>query len=224
MSSFVLKIIAIISMFIDHLSYALYGRFTWLNYIGRLAFPIFAFQLTEGYSHTQNLKKYFLRLGIFAAFSQIPYSLFLHTFTNNFILNIFFTLFAGLLAITVFDKSKNKFSGLFCAVVIAIISEFLHFDYGYFGVLLIFVFHLFKNNHIHMIVAFIFAVCLKYTISLIQNNFYYPSYIIALCTMLSIIPILLYNKKQGKHMKYFFYIFYPVHLIILYLINIILSF
>ena len=218
MSSFVLKIIAIISMFIDHLSYALYGRFTWLNYIGRLAFPIFAFQLTEGYSHTQNLKKYFLRLGIFAAFSQIPYSLFLHTFTDNFTLNIFFTLFAGLLSITLYDNLKNKYLGFFCAILIAIISELLNFDYGSFGILVIFIFYIFKNNQINMSIAFICAVCLKYTISLVQNNFYYAYYILALFTMLSIIPILLYNKKQGKNMKYLFYIFYPVHLIILYLI------
>ena len=73
MSSFVLKIIAIISMFLDHLSYSIYGHFSWLNYLGRLAFPIFAFQITEGYSHTKDLKKYFLRLGIFALISQIPY-------------------------------------------------------------------------------------------------------------------------------------------------------
>ena len=218
MSSFVLKIIAIISMFIDHLSYALYGRFTWLNYIGRLAFPIFAFQLTEGYSHTQNLKKYFLRLGIFAAFSQIPYSLFLHTFTNNFILNIFFTLFAGLLAILTFNKCKNKYLGFLCVLLIAAISEYLHFDYGWFGILVIFIFYIFKNNQIHMSIAFLLVVCLKYTIYLVKNNFYYAYYILALFTMLSIIPIILYNKKQGKSSKYFFYIFYPVHLIILCLI------
>ena len=99
MTSFVLKIIAIISMFLDHLSYSIYGQFSWLNYLGRLSFPIFAFQITEGYHHTKNLKKYFLRLGIFAVISQIPFYLFTNTFTTEFTLNIFFTLFAGLLAI-----------------------------------------------------------------------------------------------------------------------------
>ena len=62
MSSFVLKIIAIISMVFDHTGYILYGSFSWMNYIGRLAFPIFAFQLTEGYKHTKNLKNYLRRL------------------------------------------------------------------------------------------------------------------------------------------------------------------
>ena len=65
--------IAIVSMVFDHTGYILFKNFSWMNYIGRLAFPIFAFQLTEGYSYTKNLKKYFLRLFIFAIISQIPY-------------------------------------------------------------------------------------------------------------------------------------------------------
>lgn len=219
-TSFVLKIMAVVSMFLDHLSYAIYGQFSWLNYIGRLAFPIFAFQLTEGYLHTKNLKKYFLRLGIFAIISQIPYYFFINTFTNIFTLNIFFTLFAGLLAITIFDKFKNKYLGFLFVALIALISEILHFDYGYFGILIIFIFYIFKQNKLQLFIAFLFAVCLKYTIALVQNNFYYAYYILALSTAFSIVPILLYNKKQGKNLKYFFYIFYPAHLIILYLCSI----
>ena len=57
MSSFVLKIIAIITMFIDHLSFAYNGSFSYLNFLGRLSFPIFAFQISEGYLHTKNIKK-----------------------------------------------------------------------------------------------------------------------------------------------------------------------
>lgn len=218
MTSFVLKIIALISMLLDHLSYAIYGRISFLNYIGRLAFPIFAFQITEGYFHTKNLKKYFLRIGIFALISQIPYMLFLRTFTNTFTLNIFFTLFIGLVAITIFDKSQNKYLGFLYVILICIISELFKFDYGYFGILVIFIFHMFKNNKLHMGIAFLLAVCLKYTVALIQSNFYSTYYILAIFTALSIIPIVFYNKKQGKNIKYFFYIFYPVHLIILYLI------
>lgn len=218
MTSFVLKIIALFSMFLDHLSYNIYGHMSWLNYIGRLAFPIFAFQITEGYLHTQNLKKYFLRLGIFALISQIPYTLFLRTFTDTFNLNIFFTLFLGLLTITIFDKIKNKYLGLLCVVLLSIIAEFFKFDYGYFGILIIFIFHALKNNKLHMVVAFLSTVLLKYFTLLIQSNFYYVYYILALFTALSIVPILLYNKKQGKNIKYLFYIFYPVHLILLYLL------
>ena len=90
MTSFALKIIAMITMLIDHSGDAYFKRTTAMNFIGRIAFPIFAFQITEGYTHTKNLKKYFLRLFIFALLSQIPFWLFESTFTSNFTLNIFF--------------------------------------------------------------------------------------------------------------------------------------
>ena len=78
MTSFVLKIIAIITMFIDHLGYAVFNRFSPLNFIGRISFPIFAFQISEGYIHTKNVKKYLARLFIFSLISQIPFYLFIN--------------------------------------------------------------------------------------------------------------------------------------------------
>ena len=105
MTSFVLKIIALISMVCDHTGYIIFGGFAFMNYIGRLAFPIFAFLITEGYIHTSNFKKYFSRLLIFAVISQLPYIL---LFNNGFTLNILFTLTLGLLTITVYEKINNK--------------------------------------------------------------------------------------------------------------------
>ena len=156
MTSFVLKIIALITMFIDHLGYAIYGRFSYLNYIGRIAFPIFAFQISEGFVHTKNIKKYFIRLLVFAIISQLPFMLFLSTFSKNiYELNIFFTLSFGLLAIfifdkiintnlTIFNKSIDKFIKLFLGLLITffigVIAELLNFDYGLFGIAIIFMF------------------------------------------------------------------------------------
>ena len=71
MTSFVLKCIAMVAMLIDHTSTAYFGYTTLFNVIGRIAFPIFAFQISEGYIHTKNLKKYFLRLFLFAVISQL---------------------------------------------------------------------------------------------------------------------------------------------------------
>ena len=88
MTSFTLKIIALITMFIDHSGYVFAGNFSFCNFIGRIAFPIFAFQISEGYKHTKNLKKYFLRLGIFALISQIPFSLFTFKYHGGNILNL----------------------------------------------------------------------------------------------------------------------------------------
>ena len=111
MTSFALKIIAIVSMFCDHFGDAFVGHFSFLNLIGRIAFPIFAFQISEGYTHTKDLKKYFLRLGIFAAISQIPFSLFSYKYlgASPLSLNVFFTLFIGLLAIHLWNKGDGAF-------------------------------------------------------------------------------------------------------------------
>ena len=82
MTSFSLKIIALITMFLDHISYPIFGGFSYLNLIGRIAFPIFAFQISEGFIHTKNVKKYMLRLLLFAFISQIPFQLFHFKFVN----------------------------------------------------------------------------------------------------------------------------------------------
>lgn len=116
MSNFVLKIIAIISMFCDHLGYAIYGKFSYFNYIGRIAFPIFAFGISEGYKHTKSRKNYLMRLFILALVSQTPFMLFSSIFRTNFLLNIFFTLFLGLIAIIGYEHCTNKAIGLLLVV------------------------------------------------------------------------------------------------------------
>ena len=80
MTSFALKIIALLSMFCDHFGDAFIGHYSFLNLIGRFAFPIFAFQISEGFIYTKNLKKYFLRLGIFAIIAQVPFHYFFISF------------------------------------------------------------------------------------------------------------------------------------------------
>jgi len=217
MSSFVLKIIAVITMLIDHSGYVIFNDFSFMNYIGRLSFPIFAFLITEGYEHTSNLKKYLLRLLLFAIISQIPFML---LFTGDFTLNILFTLALGLLAITVYNKFKNKLIGFLFIIFSAVLAQLLHFDYGWFGIAIIFIFYIFKNNKINMNFFFYITVFLNY--------FYYFAYtarieylLIFISCALSLIPINLYNGKKGKNIKYFLYAFYPLHLIALYLIKLI---
>ena len=111
MTSFLLKIIGIITMLFDHVGDSIVGKFSFFNLIGRISFPIFAFQTVEGYIHTKNLKKHILKMFIFACISQIPFSLFLSTFTQSNYLNIFFSLTLGLIALVLYDKCKNKFLG-----------------------------------------------------------------------------------------------------------------
>lgn len=238
MTSFALKIIAIVSMFCDHFGDAFVGHFSFLNLIGRIAFPIFAFQISEGFIHTKNLKKYFLRLGIFALIAQIPFSLFSYKFLNvtSLSLNVFFTLFMGLLSIYLYEyiiklfKNTNKIKvnenkipfdkiiGIIIVLLIGYIAELLHTDYGFWGVLVIFVFYFFKNDKLGMIISFVTLCILKYGIQIIQYGYNIGYVLLGLFTALSIVFISLYNGKQGRKIKYALYIFYPVHLLLLYFI------
>lgn len=218
MSSFVLKIIAVTSMLIDHSGYLIFNGFSFMNYIGRLAFPIFAFLITEGYTHTSNLKKYFLRLLIFAIISQIPYMLFMNIITNDFSLNILFTLALGLLAITVYDKLENKLFGILFVTLCAVLAYFLPFDYGWFGIAIIFIFYIFKNEKIYMNILFGVTTFVNYLFLFVKTSKIEYLLIFLFCT-LSLIPINFYNGKKGKNIKYLLYVFYPLHFIALYLIN-----
>ena len=255
MTSFALKIIALISMFCDHFGDAFLMRFSFLNLIGRIAFPIFAFQISEGFIHTKNIKKYFLRLGIFALVSQIPFSLFSTKFLNAspFSLNVFFTLFIGLLGIYLFNyitkmyKSKitdvnidqsstnltninevssdtkkikveqllSNFIGFVVVILLAYIAEILNTDYGFWGVIVVFMFYILKGKKLATALTF-FALCiLHYLPELILSNFHIAYISLALCTFLPIVFINEYNGKQGIKIKYLLYIFYPLHLLFL---------
>ena len=222
MSSFVLKMIAIITMFFDHIGYAIFGKFSFFNYIGRIAFPIFAFQISEGYKHTKNLKKYFLRLFIFAIISQIPFMLFYNLVSNEFELNIFFTLLLGLACIYIYDKSKYKFIAIILSIAIGLIAEFSHCDYGFYGVAIILLFYVFKNNISLASISFIIATAIKYIVLILQYGLYDIYSYLFIFTIIPIVFINLYNGKKGKDTKYLLYLFYPIHLLLIYGISLII--
>ena len=232
MNAFVLKIIACFTMFIDHVGYIVFdGHSSWFNYVGRLAFPIFAFQISEGYIHTHDVKKYLLRLILFAFISQIPFLLFHSIINNELGLNVIFTLFLGLVAIIIYDK-YNKFVGVFSAIIFGIIAHFLNSDYSFYGVGITFLFYVFNKNKCLLAISFIIATLMQYSyLILVYYNYgfeflknvfiiYLPYFI---CTIFSIIIILCYNNKKGPSTKYFFYLFYPLHMILIYILSFVLQ-
>lgn len=220
LTSFLLKIIGIISMTFDHIGIAILGKFSFLNLIGRLAFPLFAFQATEGYIHTKDFRKHILKLFVFACVSQIPFMLFSSIFSNNyFSLNVLFTFILGLCAIYLYDKS-NKFCGLLFVVLFGIFAELINVDYGMYGIFLMFVFYIFKSRKLLMALSSIFLMVVFYVSYMFvfpYAKFLYILYLVFSC--LSIVLVCFYNKKEGPRAKYLFYIFYPLHLIIIYLIS-----
>ncbi|MBO0438856.1 TraX family protein [Candidatus Enterococcus ikei] len=174
--------------------------------IGRLAFPIFCFLLVEGLIHTSNTKKYLGRLFLFALISEVPYDLaFSHQFIDLESQNVFFTLVIGLLVIIGLKNLtgysiKNGFLFLGIVGVGIFFAEWMNTDYGgWIGVLLIVILYLFRD--------FPLLKCFLGALIISQNSLF---------GLLAFIPIYFYNGQRGKQWKYFFYWFYPVHLLILF--------
>lgn len=176
----VLKLIAIISMIIDHVGAAFFPGMTIFRTIGRIAFPIFAYQLAKGYKHTSNLNKYAGRLFIFALISHVPYIYFLGDglTPNPLALNVMFLLLAGIGALMLFDGARDSFfrykkSGETGTLIIGLIFSLLliiyvlipeilvitipgfMFSYGTYGLLMMLSFYAYEEKAIPLLISFI---------------------------------------------------------------------
>ena len=234
LTSNILRVIAVIFMLSDHI-WATYMSFgNWMTYIGRLAFPIFAFQIAEGFVHTSNFKKYALRLLGFAIVTEIPFNLFYSSrFFNPFHQNVLFTLLLGLLAINVIDKAKKDKStknialSVLWLALICVASTLGFVDYGFLGMLTVVMFYILRDFPFAWLAQLVAMVLINivffegqvFPIEILGKTFEIPSQGFA---VFSLIPIWLYGGKKGKSskfMQYGFYAFYPVHMLILYLIR-----
>ena len=218
MSAFTLKLIALVTMIIDHVGAIFFPQFIWLRYIGRLSMPIYAFLLVQGYMHTRNFNRYALRMGIFALLSEVPYDLlFQGTWLEFQRQNILFTFLTALFVMKLLDasaKSRNIFMFI-GAVILTILPYFLHFSYGVYGVLTVLCFYLFQKYRGIDAVAFAALTYGQYTQECKTTELY---------AMASAFPVLLYKEKRGAlSLKYFFYISYPAHMLLLYAIHYVLA-
>lgn len=213
LSNFDLKILAIITMTIDHIGAIMYPNIDIFRIIGRISFPIFAFLLVEGFKHTSNKLKYFLRLILFAIITQSIYD---YAF-NNHELNILFTFSLSFLLLSSLEFIKkiiSKYSKgienyLYKTVFYSLIyilfvlfSIILNVDYQALGISLVFIFYLVPNLYLSFLL-YLLAVTFLATNTI---QFY---------SLLSFIFIYMYNGEKGKNIKYFFYLYYPLHLLIL---------
>ena len=207
-----LKIIAVISMLIDHFG-AIFLDPTTIPYevsrmIGRISFPIFCFLLVEGFLHTKNVKKYALRLALFAFYSEIPFDFaFRCTLFYKDAQNVLFTLLIGLMAVICLEYIEIHFffkpvRRVLCYIATMAawmdLAHFLKTDYSYFGVLVIGIFYLMRENRESAILTVCLLLCFQDPLELFAY----------FCVPL----IYCYNGERGMPTKYFFYIFYPVHL------------
>lgn len=211
LNSFQLKWIAIITMLIDHIGAVLLPEYVVLRCIGRLSFPIFCFLLTEGFFYTRNVERYIVRLAVFAIISEIPYDLaFLGKFVDFRRQNVFFTLCVGMIMMYAIKRTNNLTIKAVYLVLAMWGAQILGGDYGYKGILLIAIYCFFREQK--TIRIFLGAVW----------NFI-GSGVIQQFGVFAAVPLLLYSGEKGKSMKYVFYVFYPVHLLILYIISAILN-
>lgn len=227
-NGFILKMIAVITMLIDHIGAVLYPYEMGFRYIGRIAFPIFVFLLVEGFHYTRNVRRYELRLLLFVFLSEIPFDLaFFRTVPDLDHQNVFFTLFLGLLMLDLIQRSsKVRYRRILMAVIVIgfmIAAYFLKTDYDAGGILLIFIFWFFREKWY-----------IKFILLGVVSYFVFGR--IEMFSLFACIPIFLYNGKRGfgfmsglygsrakgaaaAFLKYAFYLFYPVHLLILHAID-----
>lgn len=236
-TSAALHIMAMLFMLCDHLWAMVVSGNDWLTCIGRLAFPIFAFMIVEGYFHTRSLKKYAGRMLLCAVLSEIPFNLAVGSSVVYPVhQNVLWTFLIGLLLIHLNEKAKKR-GKLWLRIITAAATAALGFilglvsfcDYNYAGVFTVLVFYFFRERKWYNLVAqilllwYINAEMLSgfaYELTLFGNQFYLVRQSLAL---LALIPIWLYRGKQGMHNKAFQFIcyaFYPVHLLVLALIRI----
>lgn len=205
-SGFTLKCMAMVSMLIDHVGYVLFPQYLWLRMIGRLAFPIYCFLLVEGAMHTSDIRKYEIRLLIFALISEVPYDLAFSGMIRWDEQNVFFTLLLGMIAIDLAQRSKKKLNTAIIFVLAVLAAEFLKTDYGGAGIVFILCYYILYQKTV-----------LKQGVFVLENFLLY-GFGVQMYASFAVLPMLLYHGKKGPSMKYLFYVFYPAHLLILYLI------
>ena len=199
-----------------------------LRGVGRVAFPLFCFMIVEGFWHTRDRRKYLVRLTVFGFLSEIPFDLaFEHSLFCVDSQNVFFTLAIGLAAIMVLEgiltrlpKVIWRYSLLIVVIVFfAALAWAIRTDYGACGVLLIIVFYLFREKPVYrnlLVIVLLYATGYRYDWENYQFTFQLQSALLEMVGVVSLILIKFYQGEKGRNLpKYFFYLFYPVHLLLI---------
>ncbi|OEH85593.1 hypothetical protein BHU72_01985 [Desulfuribacillus stibiiarsenatis] len=203
-----LKVIAFLTMLIDHIGIIFFPDVSEFRIIGRLAFPIFAYAVALGYRKTSNIKNYAIRLFVLAIVSQIPFHL---AFQSNY-LNIVFTLFLGLLTIWLIDSKFTwvwKASGL---VAIVSIAHLLQVEYKSYGIFMILMFYFLHNQYLALLAGQ--GILTYASLSILR---YHPMQMYA---VVAILFIYLCRNDRFQLPRIIQYSFYPVHLLLLHWISI----
>lgn len=220
-------------MLLDHVWASIGGCPIWMTAVGRIAFPIFAFQIAEGYAHTRNFKKYLLRMFLFALISEIPFNFMLSGWWfYPFHQNVMLTFCIALLMLRLMDwAAENPWVLRLTVTAAALVLGYLlgtvtFVDYGGWGVVTVLVFWLFRNVKFGWLIQIAALLLINWELlggMIVTPEFFGIEFRLPLqgFAMAAVVPLLLYNGKQGvnsKAFQYAGYAFYPLHMLILYLI------
>jgi len=231
-TSSALHILAMVFMLCDHLWARVVPGNDWLTWVGRLAFPIFAFMIAEGYAHTSNVKKYAKRLLILALLSEIPFNLmYSSSFIYPFHQNVIWTFLIALGLIHLIETLHRK-GKIWLTIPVAAAAALFATALGYIamtdyygaGVLTVLAFYFFRQKKWWCLIGQL--LCLWYINVEMLSGLYYPVEVFGISfnlvqqsiAMLSLIFIWLYNGKKGYNAKWFrnfCYGFYPLHMLII---------
>jgi len=246
LDTFTLKLIAIISMAVHHIANVFWELIPlWVNaglmVIHGVTFPIMAFFLTEGFRRTSNIKKYMLRLFIFAVIAQIPHTLAFGIFMPNIIFTILLSLLCLMMHQKLYVEGQKRALFVILFIIIAIASAVLGFEGGLIGPVLILMYHVIKSEKKRRVLPLVICGCVNVIVQLINKVSFVLSdpavvaqsienaqgisrmilevtqqyYVVPLGTFLLIPLLLAYSGQRGRRAKYLFYAFYPGHLAIL---------
>ena len=221
-----LKFLACAIMLLDHIGATLIPWGT-LRIIGRLAFPIFCFLLAEGAHYTRNPRNYLLRLGIGAILSELPFDLALFGSWSWQHQSVMITLLLGAMALLAMKRMTQPLLKILVLLLFACLADFMNTDYGGAGVLMIALFGLTRERKYGWLVQLLgmYLIC-RWIIPGGAVWFIDRYVFIEIFAILALIPIWLYSGKKStssRAVQWAFYLFYPVHLWILYLISILLA-
>lgn len=245
-SSFVLHILAMVFMLCDHLWGTYLGQYDILANVGRIAFPLFAFMLVEGFMLTSDRKKYALRLLVFALISEIPFNLMMGSRVFYPLdQNVLWTFLLAFALMSIFEKIK-QLRHLVPRLLLYTLSVFVFYfvgmftfvDYYGYGILIVALFY-FTRTAAHdelwkkILCGVLQAAGILYICAEMIQGIVIPINLFGLefeihrqsIALLSLPLIWLYNGKQGlynKFVKYFYYLFYPLHILLLALPRVIL--
>ena len=228
LSASTLRVLAMTFMLLDHMWATIVPGNNWMTYVGRLAFPIFAFQIVEGFYHTSNRKNYAKRLLILALISEIPFNLMtLSSPIFPFHQNTIFTLLLGLWAISALDNAKTArtkpaaVKAGFVVLITYLLGLIGFVDYGWKGVMTVVAFYVFHEGRFAKLGQLISMLLLNIILfegqsfPLFGGAYYLPTQAFAL---LALIPIWLYRGRKGSEsilFRFGCYFFYPAHILLL---------